>query len=85
VGNYRITIENLPLDMGWLELKDLGLEYGSSVTFSRTYRRGSVQYGMLEFADAQDARRCVEELDGRRIEGGGALPMRVQEGDAWDA
>jgi len=84
IGDYRITIENIPDDMGWLELKDLGREYGSSVTFSRTYRRGSVTYGMLEFADVKDAQRCLQSLDGRRIQGG-TQPMRVSEGDSWNA
>lgn len=81
-GRHPITIENIPDDMSWLELKDLGKEYGASVTFSRTYRRGSVCYGMLEFAEAGDAQRTIWELDGRRIQGG-TLPMRVYEGDRW--
>lgn len=80
IGRHRITIENIPDDMSWLELKDLGKEYGSSVTFSRTYCRGRVPCGMLEYADPEDARRALEELDGRRIEGGKGL-MRVTEGD----
>merc|ERR1712046_224326 len=83
IGNHRITIENIPEDMGWLELKDLGREYGSSVTFSRTYRRGNVFYGMIEFASAKEAQRCISELDGRRLEGG-SLTMRVTEGDSYN-
>jgi len=80
VGHYRIALENIPADMSWLELKDLGKEYGPSVTFSRTYQRDGVCCGMIEFAAQEDARRCVAELDGRRIQGGPA-PMRVYEGD----
>merc|ERR1712008_457482 len=75
VGRHRITIEHIPEDMNWLELKDLGAAFGSSVTFSRTYRRGSSSFGMLEYSDPRDARRCAEELDGRRMEDGKA-PMR---------
>lgn len=84
VGEYRITIENIPDDMSWLELKDLGKEYGDSVTFSRTYRRGSVFFGMLEFSEQADAARTISELNGKRIQGG-TSPMRVYEGDSWNA
>lgn len=70
--------------MSWLELKDLGKEYGDSVTFSRTYRRGSVFFGMLEFGEESDARRTIAELDGRRIQGG-TVPMRAYEGDSWNS
>jgi len=83
VGKHQITIENVPDDMGWLELKDLGRQYGRSVTFSRTFRRGSICFGMLEFMDPQEAHQCIRELDGRRIEGGTA-PMRVYMGDRWN-
>lgn len=84
VGRHRITIEHIPEDMNWLELKDLGLGFGSSVTFSRTYRRGSSSFGMLEYSDPRDARRCAEELDGRRMEDGKAA-MRIHEGDLWNS
>lgn len=83
VGKHRITIENIPEDMGWLELKDLGREYGPTVTFSRTYKRGITSYGMIEFEKAEDAKRCISELDGRRIQGG-TIPMRVTEGDSYN-
>uniref|UniRef100_A0A7S1A2X2 RRM domain-containing protein n=1 Tax=Noctiluca scintillans TaxID=2966 RepID=A0A7S1A2X2_NOCSC len=79
VGEHRITIENIPDDMSWLELTDLGKEYGSSVTFCRTYRQGSTCCGMLEFEDSEDAKRAITELNGRHIQGG-AAPMRVWEG-----
>ena len=38
-GDFKITIENLPEDMQWVELKDLGREYAEDVTFSRTYKK----------------------------------------------
>lgn len=80
VGQHRITIENIPQDMSWLELRDLGREYGATVTFSRTYQRGEAFFGMLEFAEMSDAHRIMSKLDGRRMEGE-ALPMQVHEGD----
>lgn len=83
-AGHQVTIENIPDDMSWLELKDLGKQYGPSVSFSRTYRRGSTFLGTLEYAEAADASRCIQALNGRRIQGG-AEPMRAYEGNAWNA
>jgi len=43
--------------------------------------RDDVTVGVLEFSEAADAKRCADELDGRRMQGG-TLPMRVFEGDS---
>jgi len=69
IGRYKITIENVPDDMSWLELKDLGREYGSTLTFARTYRHKNRCYGMLEFKEWADADRAVNELHYRRVQG----------------
>jgi len=69
VGRYKITVENLPADMSWLELKDLGRDYGPTLTFARTYRHRGNWYGMLEFKSTEDAERVVRELDRRRVQG----------------
>jgi len=69
VGRHKITIENLPGDMTWSELKDLGRDYGASLTFSRTYRHRGQYYGMLEYADAAEADHAIRELDNRRVQG----------------
>lgn len=74
-----MTVENIPDDMGWEELEDLGRQYGDSVSYSRTYRRGDACIGVIEYSTAEDARRCVSELDGRRIEDG-TRPMRAYSG-----
>merc|ERR1711920_724232 len=68
-GRHKITIENLPDDMTWLELKEIGRDYGPSLTFSRTYQRGRVNYGLLEFSDGRDANTAIKEFDGRKIDG----------------
>jgi len=68
-GGYKITVENLPDDMSWHELKDLGRNYGDSVTFSRTFRKGSAFCGLIEFKEKEDADKAVRELDRRLIEG----------------
>lgn len=72
MGRHKITIENLPEDMTWLELKDLGRDFGPSLTFARTYKSKGVWYGMLEFKDSADADRAVKELDKRRVQGSSA-------------
>lgn len=69
VGRHKITIANIPEDMTWLELKDLGREYGQSLTFVRTYRHNNNFYGMLEFKDRCDAETAIRELDNRRVQG----------------
>mmetsp|Transcript_152585 Transcript_152585/g.489312 ORF Transcript_152585/g.489312 Transcript_152585/m.489312 type:complete len:426 (+) Transcript_152585:70-1347(+) len=75
-GRHRVTIENIPDDMSGLELRDLGLQYGASVASARTYRRGQLAVGVLEFAEGRDARRCTKTLEGRRMEGA-TLKMRA--------
>lgn len=81
VGRHKITVENIPEDMGWLELKDLGRDIGPSLTFARTFRLGRNGYcGMLEFRDRQDAEAVVRELDGRRVEGSQER-LRASRGD----
>lgn len=69
MGRYKITVEHIPEDMSWLELKDLGRDFGPSLTFARTYRYRGNWYGMLEFKDRTDAERVIRELDNRRVQG----------------
>eukprot|EP00928_Gymnodinium_smaydae_P029937 TRINITY_DN223_c0_g1_i1.p1 TRINITY_DN223_c0_g1~~TRINITY_DN223_c0_g1_i1.p1 ORF type:complete len:288 (+),score=68.06 TRINITY_DN223_c0_g1_i1:69-932(+) len=81
VGRHKLTLENIPDDMGWLELKDLGREYGPSLTFARTYRKGRVNCGMLEFRERGDAEHVIRELDNRRVQGC-TEKLRITRGDA---
>lgn len=69
VGRHKVAVENLPEDMSWLELKDLGRDYGPSLTFARTYRQGGGYYGMLEFKDRADADRVISEMNNRKVQG----------------
>lgn len=80
MGRHKITVENLPDDMTWVELKDLGREYGRSLTFARTFQYRRVLCGMLEFQDRGDADVVFRELDNRRIEGA-KQRLRVSHGD----
>eukprot|EP00450_Noctiluca_scintillans_P012411 CAMPEP_0194483598 /NCGR_PEP_ID=MMETSP0253-20130528/5139_1 /TAXON_ID=2966 /ORGANISM="Noctiluca scintillans" /LENGTH=386 /DNA_ID=CAMNT_0039323271 /DNA_START=63 /DNA_END=1223 /DNA_ORIENTATION=- len=68
VGRYTVRIEGLPDDMSWLELKDLGRQYGQSLSFARTYRDGRLSCGTLEYSNRDDAERSVRELHQRRIQ-----------------
>lgn len=70
-----MNIEDLPEDMTWNELKELGLDYGPSLTFSRTYQERGRYFGMLEFRDKRDADLVVKELDNRRVQG---APLRLK-------
>mmetsp|Transcript_93526 Transcript_93526/g.166383 ORF Transcript_93526/g.166383 Transcript_93526/m.166383 type:complete len:171 (+) Transcript_93526:60-572(+) len=83
-GQHQITLENVPYDMIGLELKELARTYpwSTSLTFARTYRRGQVGYGMLEFTDERDKKRAMEELDGQVIEGSSAK-LRCYEGNFY--
>jgi len=69
MGRHKVGIENLPEDMTWLELKDLGRDYGPSLTFARTFRQNGGYFGMLEFKDKADALKVFRELDNRRVQG----------------
>lgn len=83
-GDYHCTLENVPYDMVGLELKELakGYAWSTTLTFARTYRRGLVCYGMLEFTSREDMRAAIQELDGRLIEGC-RCKMRVYEGNNY--
>eukprot|EP00927_Polykrikos_kofoidii_P065421 TRINITY_DN61178_c0_g1_i1.p2 TRINITY_DN61178_c0_g1~~TRINITY_DN61178_c0_g1_i1.p2 ORF type:complete len:291 (-),score=47.34 TRINITY_DN61178_c0_g1_i1:204-1076(-) len=79
-GHHKITVEHLPPDMSWHELKDLGRSFGASLTFARTYRSNSIYCGMIEFQEKADADVAVRELDKRRFEGS-AERLRCYHGD----
>jgi len=68
-GRHRIIVENLPDDMTWVEFKDLGKDFGSSITFARTSQEKGMNRGMLEYKDRAHAENALHELDNRRVEG----------------
>eukprot|EP00406_Dinophysis_acuminata_P083032 CAMPEP_0179265708 /NCGR_PEP_ID=MMETSP0797-20121207/29042_1 /TAXON_ID=47934 /ORGANISM="Dinophysis acuminata, Strain DAEP01" /LENGTH=202 /DNA_ID=CAMNT_0020973923 /DNA_START=33 /DNA_END=641 /DNA_ORIENTATION=+ len=82
-GEHKITLENVPMDMVGLELKELAEGFGwKSLTFARTYRRGGINFGML-FTDRGDMENALRTFDGRVIEGSHAK-LRVYEGDNYN-
>lgn len=79
-GKHKITIEGIPDDMSWTELKELGKDCGPSVIFARTYRSNGINFGMLEYSDRADADACVKDLDNRRVQGSSER-LRAVHGD----
>ncbi|CAE8618261.1 unnamed protein product, partial [Polarella glacialis] len=71
-----IAVENIPDDMSWLELKNLGRMYGE-VGYARAFREQGVSWGVLEFTRLEDKERAVQELEGQMVRGS-ALPLRVR-------
>jgi hypothetical protein len=69
-GKYRVMVENLPPDMDWKELKDLGVMFAKAgqCTFART---NSNRSGELEYTALEDMDRAIKELDRRRFSGNG--------------
>ena len=65
----KLRIENLPPDMSWQELKNLGQDYASTVTFARTWKDRGVGLGVLEFEDRREAEKVISALNDKRIEG----------------
>lgn len=76
--NLAICIQNLPPDMSWLELKNLGRMYGY-VAYARCYRDQGLFCGALEFSKVEDKERVVKALDGQMIQGC-SQPLKVLEG-----
>lgn len=70
-GDYKLTLENLPPDMTWMDLKQLGKKYGGhfGVTFARTWDEGRTHFGLVEFKDREAMLDCLDSLDGHRING----------------
>lgn len=68
-GQHKITIEGIPDDMSWTELKELGKDCGPSVVFARTYRSNGINFGMIEYSVRADADACIKDLDNRRVQG----------------
>lgn len=83
-GDHHLTLEHMPYDMVGLELKELARAYkwSKTMTFARTYRRGQVCYGMLEFTDKDDMHRAMKALEGKVIEGG-TQKLRCYEGNNY--
>jgi len=67
-GSYRVVLENLPVDMTWQKLKELGqdLVRRGNCTFARTRRDAT---GVLEFTTEDDMHTVIRELDGARLHG----------------
>jgi len=83
VANLQLTLENIPSDMSWLELKNLGRMYGY-VAYARTQAEKGRHFGILEFSHGGDRHRAAEALHGKHIEGA-ADPIKVHLGNSFHA
>jgi len=70
-GKYKIMLENLPPEMTWMDLKQIGRKFGGgdSVTFSRTWNEGNMLKGILEFTHLDALDDCYENLHDHKING----------------
>eukprot|EP00746_Dinoflagellata_sp_MGD_P134047 gnl/MRDRNA2_/MRDRNA2_67849_c0_seq1.p1 gnl/MRDRNA2_/MRDRNA2_67849_c0~~gnl/MRDRNA2_/MRDRNA2_67849_c0_seq1.p1 ORF type:complete len:217 (+),score=35.02 gnl/MRDRNA2_/MRDRNA2_67849_c0_seq1:173-823(+) len=75
----KITIEYLPDDMSWHELKRHVQDYGVKVTYVKMYRKDGIHCGVLEFDNQEDCTKIWQQFDGRRFQGSDRR-LRVTEG-----
>jgi len=78
-GDFKLEIENIPDDMTWMDLKQLGREYGgrTTVTFARTWREGRKSMGLIEFNRKSAVEDTYDTLHGHRINGDKVYCRRV--------
>jgi len=68
-SDYRVSIEGLPRDMSWQDLKDHFRKAGD-VIFADVYSDRSGRHkGCVEFRSRDDMHRAVKEFDGTEIRG----------------
>jgi len=68
-SDYRVTVENLPRDMSWQDLKDHFRRY-CEVIFADVWQdRGGRVKGVLEFRSRDDVRRAIREVDNTEVRG----------------
>jgi len=70
-GKYKIMLENLPPEMTWMDLKQIGRKFGGSdsVTFARTWNEGNMLKGILEFTTQDALDDCFDNLHDHKING----------------
>jgi len=62
---WTVFLNNIPHDMTWQSLKDLCSEYGKVARSDRN----SKGYGTVRFDSEEDAKACIEGLNGKEYEG----------------
>lgn len=62
---WTVFVNNIPQDMTWQKLKDLCNEYGKVARSDRN----SKGYGTVRFESEDDAKACIEGLNGKEYEG----------------
>jgi len=69
--DFGITITNLPPEIAWQDLKDIGQKYGGpeSVKFARTWTEGKLCMGVICFRQKPAMQFCYDNLYRHRING----------------
>jgi len=62
---WTVFLNNIPHDMTWQSLKELCSEYGKVARSDRN----SKGYGTVRFDSEEDAKKCIEGLNGEEYEG----------------
>jgi len=62
---WTVFVNNIPQDMTWQKLKDLCNEYGKVARSDRN----SKGYGTVRFESEDDAKACIDGLNGKEYEG----------------
>ncbi|CAE8612481.1 unnamed protein product [Polarella glacialis] len=76
--HLSLSVENIPWDMDWLELKNIGRIYGF-VAHAKCVKQPGTHVGFLEFSAPDSVEKAVAGLDGS-ICLGCKYPMRVRPG-----
>jgi len=68
----KVYVGNLPFGVGSSELKELFATYGEvteAIVISDKYSGRSKGFGFVTFADEESAKKAVEEMNGKEVQG----------------
>jgi len=74
--HLSVAIENIPWDMDWLELKNIGRLFGFA--HARTVKTPGSHVGFLEFSSEESVRKAFDGLEGCMVQGC-KHPLRVRQ------
>jgi len=81
-SDYRVTVDNLPRDMSWQDLKDKFRQVGDVVFADVFHDRSGRGRGIVEFRARDDMKDAIRKLNGTEVRG---TPIYVREDDGRSA
>lgn len=81
-SEYRVTVDNLPRDMSWQDLKDKFRQVGDVVFADVFHDRSGRGRGVVEFRSRDDMKDAIRKLNGVEVRGS---PIYVREDDGRGA